>query len=266
VLTKPALDLMRERAVSPDAVAALGRPVVRRADIEALLAGGGDGDRRETTEVLSARQRAVARTVARSHATIPDAFVVMKVSATAMLRRQADISSTRKAFVGVPEQVVRAVGRLHATFPRFYCAVADDLSLTPAERADVGVTVDVGTGLLVPVVRDVASLDVVEIAQRLMSLRTRAMRGRINEADLAGSAVTLALHMDPGVILARPVIFPGQVCTLSLAALQHELISSGDGAVVDHPFVTVGMSYDHRVVNGRDACRYLTALREELEA
>lgn len=266
VITRPAQELMRERGLPADTVSGLGKPVIRRADVEAVLARRQDGPGDNPAEVLSDHQRAVARTVARSHASIPDAFVVMKVGAAALARRQAEIAAERRSFVGLPEQVIHAMGRLHRTFPRFYCLVGDDLSLSGSASADVGVTIDVGKGLLVPVVRDVAALDVVEIAQRLMRLRTRAMRGRITETDLAGPVITLALHMDPGVVSARPVIFPGQVCTLSLTSVQGELALSPDGTVVSREFFHVGMSFDHRIVNGRDACRYLTALREELEA
>jgi 2-oxoglutarate dehydrogenase E2 component (dihydrolipoamide succinyltransferase) len=278
LLTRPAQELMREHGIPVQAVAALGRPVIRRTDVETLLAEGApdavgtprSAGRPEpvSTEhpVLSPHQRAVARTVARSHATVPSAFLVMKISAEAVLRRQRELGETSRTFVGLPEQVITAVGVLHATFPRFYDAVADDLTLTPSPRADVGVTIDVGRGLLVPVVRDVAALEVTDVARRLMSLRAKAVRGRIGEPDLTGSAITMALHTDPGIVHARPVVFPGQVCTLSLTALQTELGLSNRGTPVARPFFCVGMAYDHRVVNGRDATRYLTALREELES
>ncbi|GAA0743777.1 2-oxo acid dehydrogenase subunit E2 [Dactylosporangium roseum] len=262
VVTRPARELMERHGIAIEAVAGLGKPVVKRTDVEGLVAGGGDGDR----ERLGPHQQAVARTVALSHATIPDAFVVVKVPAGRLLRRQAEIAGSHRAFVGLPEQVIKAVGQLHATFPRFYCTVNEDLSLSPAPRADIGVTVDVGTGLFVPVLRDVAGLEVPQIAERLLRLRVRALRGRITEADLAGSHLTVALHVDQGIVMAKPVVFPGQVCTLSLTAPQSELALAEDGTVVSHDYFHVGMSFDHRVVNGRDASRFLTALRAALDA
>nr|AKC92654.1 putative dehydrogenase [Amycolatopsis sp. SANK 60206] len=262
VLTRAAQELIADHGITAAAVASLGLRIVKASDIAALVASA-QAPRRAS---LSAHQLAVAATVSRSHATIPSAFTLMTVSAEAIKRRQQREGQAAKAFIGLAEFVIHAIGRLHADFPTVFASVHDDLSVESSETADVGVTVDVGTGLFVPVIRDVAALNAREIAGRLMEFRMRALRRSFRDADLAGGRLTLSIHSDPGVVFAQPIVFPGQTCTVSLAALQPQLSLSGDGSVVSEEIFHLGLAYDHRVFNGRDSSLFLTALRDLLEA
>ncbi len=127
-------------------------------------------------------------------------------------------------------------------------------------------TIDVGRGLFVPVIRDTDQLDLAGIAAALMNFRVRAMRRTMTDDDLNGGCITLTLHLEPGVVLARPVVFPGQTCALSLCAQQRELRLDSAGQVTCHEYFHLGIAYDHRVINGADAIRFLAAIRDELES
>lgn len=262
LITRAARELIEKHDIDMATVAALGLRVVKESDVAALAGAAGDPAR----TALSPHQRAVATAVSLSHAVIPAAFTVIKVSATALKHRQSTAGASAGAFIGLPELFVQSLAPLSAAFPRFFATVADDLSLEFSATADIGITIDTGTGLYVPVIRDAGALDVSALAARLMSFRVSAMRRTFHDSDLDGARITVSLHTDPGIVLAQPIVFPGQVCTLSMSALHPELRLDATGAIETHEFFTVGIAYDHRVVNGRDAVLFLSALRDALES
>lgn len=98
-----------------------------------------------------------------------------------------------------------------------------------------------------------------------MGFRATAMRDGFRAGELTGATVLLALHTEDDVSLAVPVVLPGTVCALSLAGRQRELDLDDPGGVVHRTVVKLGLAYDHRVVNGREAVALLVALRELLE-
>jgi 2-oxoglutarate dehydrogenase E2 component (dihydrolipoamide succinyltransferase) len=214
---------------------------------------------------VPAHQLAVARAVTRSHASIPAAFTVVKVPADSLLRQQEAISRETACFIGVTEFVIKAIALTAPAFPASLASVGDGLRITPAGPPDIGVTIDVGTGLYVPVIRAAATEGLTAISRRMMYLRTRAMRGRLSEDDLAGARITLTLHQVPGIVLARPIIYPGQTCAFSLTAPCPELSLGPSGQVTESVYVHLGLSYDHRALSGREAAGFLTAIRDRLQ-
>jgi 2-oxoglutarate dehydrogenase E2 component (dihydrolipoamide succinyltransferase) len=257
IVTGPAAELMAAEGVPMQAAAALGKKLIRRSDVEALLSRGPQAQARR----LPPHQLAVARAVGRSHAAIPAAFTVIKVPADELLNRcRADAAR----FTGITEHVIKAIAEAALAFPDCVAEVGDDLTITPAASIDVGISIDVGTGLHVPVIRAADTLSVAEIASAMMSFRTRAMRGRLSEHDLRAPRITLTLHTSPGIVFAQPIIYPGQACTLALGAVQTELTLDPAGRPAECGNFYLGLSYDHRVVNGRQAAEFLSAIRDRL--
>jgi 2-oxoglutarate dehydrogenase E2 component (dihydrolipoamide succinyltransferase) len=271
VVTRPAQALMDAHGLTADAVAGLGKGLIRRSDVAALITGAGSavgpaGGLASGPLSLPAHQQAVARAVSQSHASIPSAFTVIKVDAAELLRRQELAGRQAAGFIGIPEFVIKAVAGTSADFPVCFAGIGDDLTVTAAGSIDIGVTIDVGTGLYVPVIRAADTLDFAAIAARMMYFRTRAMRGQLSERDLAGPRLILSLHQARGIMLALPIIYPGQACTLSLAAVDQELRLGPSGQVTQHSYFYLGMCYDHRVINGREAAAFLSAVRDRLQA
>ncbi|WP_344929582.1 2-oxo acid dehydrogenase subunit E2, partial [Streptosporangium carneum] len=222
----------------------------------------GDADDAAGTHVLSRVQRAVARAVTTSHDTIPAAYTAMKFDVGPSLERARGLSREVRRPVGLAELFVQAVAALHPAFPLFFASVDGDR----ARRADaprVGVTFDMGEGLYVPVVRETGSLR--EIADALMRYRLAAAEGDFREKDLVGANIAVTLHTDADVVLAIPFIFPGTVCALAITSPQPELVLGEDGAVTARTVANIGLAYDHRLINGRDAALFLAALRTELQ-
>lgn len=244
VITEPARLAMAELGVAEEQVVALGLKVVRRADVEGL-----SGRAVPLTRV----QRAVGRAVSVSHQTIPAAYTVVRFDLTRALGRAAELTREVRRPVGIADLFVRALAGLHAEYPLFF-AVLDGERALLSDVPHVGVTFDVGEGLYVPVVRDPGGLSPKELATLLMRYRLKAAQGGFTDEELTGATITLTLHTEPDVVLAIPFVFPGQVCALALP-------EPGQDGTAD-----VGLAYDHRLVNGRDAALFLRALKNALEA
>ncbi|GAA3212634.1 2-oxo acid dehydrogenase subunit E2 [Dactylosporangium siamense] len=305
VITEPALRAMAERGIPVAAVRALGRKVVRVADLAALgpdvttpephvaalgphvaalgphvaalgphvagpevpdVAGpepdvSGGGRRVE----LTAAQRAVGVVVAESHRTVPAAFVAVKVPLDAAVEHARALTREHRRLVGVPELLIAAIGGLLATHPLCFARLVAPGVVHVPGTADVGVTIDVGKGLHVPVLRAVQATLVHDLATRLMAHRMTALRGTFRAGDLTGANILLALHTDDDVTHAVPVVLPGTSCAVSLAGRQTELFLGPGGAVAQRTVVQLGLAYDHRVLNGRDALAFLRDLSAALQ-
>jgi 2-oxoglutarate dehydrogenase E2 component (dihydrolipoamide succinyltransferase) len=256
IITAPAQALLDELGIPRARAYELGIKVVRRADVEAL----GEAPR---TQPLSRVQQAVGRAVSTSHSTIPAAYTAVKMDVGRALAHAAELTRQVKRPIGLAEIFVAAVAGLHERFPLFFAAIDGDRARLSA-AAHVGLTVDLGRGLYVPVVRDAAHLGMKELATRLMEFRVAAVEARFRPEDLDGANIAVTLHTDPDVCLAIPFVFPGQVCALAVTAPQPELVLDEAGAVASRTVANIGLAYDHRLINGRDAAAFLNALKEDL--
>lgn len=278
VISDAARSLAETHGVNEEELRSLGRTLIRTVDVQALVDAraaqpiGPAGDVADAAdaaegELLPARQRAVGAAVSESMRTIPAAAAYIKVLADAALARAELLAREQGGgFAGLAELLVKAVATLRPKHPMMFATLVGDGRVRRAETANVGVTLDLGRGLHVPVIHDAADLSVAQIAERLGRLRFKALRGGFAEAELAGANVLVALHNTGGIVLATPIVFPGQACAICLPDTQEELALSADGTVVTRRYVNLGLVYDHRLVNGRDAVVFLQDLRRLLEA
>ncbi|MEV0390931.1 2-oxo acid dehydrogenase subunit E2 [Nonomuraea sp. NPDC050643] len=267
VVTAPARALMDELGIGEEQVRALGRKVIRRADVTALAARDRPEDATEL--VMSPSQRRVADVVGRAHREVPAAYTVIRVDVEDALRLALELTPALRTLIGLPELLVRAVAGLIGRFEALFATPVAPGRLRRSATAHVGVTMDVGKGLYVPVVHDATHRSLGEISRTLMRHRLAAMRGAFTEEDLSGANIVVTLHNESTVTLAIPIVFPGHVCALSLAAPRKELVPSEDGPGGDFEarrIVHLGLAYDHRYVNGHDAVLFLDAIRTVLES
>ena len=260
-ITKAARDLMRQHGISAAQVAESGKKLVRVAEVEAIIRQGTAVA--ATGPALQRHQLAVARAVTRSHATIPGAFLALKVEAPWVT---VPDTSAQPATVtpGVAELVIGSVAATAGAFPVMFARVAEDLTLTSPESIDIGVTVDLGMGLTIPAIPAADSKNVGDIAVALMAMRMKARRGKLTNEDLGDPCIVVALEQEAGVAFSIPIVYPGNVCALSIGALAWEIVLGPAGQLVPRACFQLGISYDHRVVNGRDAALFASAIRDHL--
>ncbi|MGV4982174.1 2-oxo acid dehydrogenase subunit E2 [Streptomyces sp. NRAIS3] len=264
-LTEPARLLAQRHGIEPAALSRLGLRVVREADVRRLLSEASQ-DRKTRIHTPNRAQRAVAAAVSQSHREIPAAFTAVVVTVDSALATARELSERTGALIGLPELLVAVLGRLHGRFPLCYGTPTDEGTLLLPEEAHVGVTVDVGRGLFAPVVKNAGERTLDEIAGLLMDYRIKTMREAFQTDDLNGANILLSLNNNDDVLLAQPIVFPGQTCAVALAGTRREAVFADDGAVIPRSVAVVGLAYDHRFVNGSTAVEFLKAIKEGLES
>ncbi|HEU5333376.1 MAG TPA: 2-oxo acid dehydrogenase subunit E2 [Actinocrinis sp.] len=263
VITAPARALLERLGLGPDVFRDLDLKIVREADVRRLASA------RATASVpahtLGPFQQAVARTVIRAHQSIPAAYTVVKVDVGAALDEVKRQAAALRRLVGLPDLLIAAVASLHPSFPVFFASPTDDFTARLADEPNVGVTLDIGRGLFVPVVSHVGRLTFAELVEKVTEFRHAAVKGTLRERDLAGGNITVTLHNEPDVVLAIPIVFPGQTCALALGGAQPEVALAADGTPVVRTVAHIGLAYDHRFINGRDAVQFLRAVKQAME-
>jgi 2-oxoglutarate dehydrogenase E2 component (dihydrolipoamide succinyltransferase) len=262
VVTDAARALIDGHHISDETLRTLGKRVIKATDVERLIAAVAPAEERH---IPSRAQRAVAATVSLSHATIPAAGLVIKVDIDAALAFLRRFGERDQAMFGPAELMVAAVAALRPQYPLFFACLADDGTATVSAGAHVGVTLDLGNGLYVPVIRDADQRRLIEIAERLMEFRIKALRGEFRSEELAGGSIAISLNDEPAVVFAQPLILPPMVCMLTLCAVQAEVYLDPAGAPRERRYLHVGLAYDHRLINGQDAAGFLGALKTLLE-
>lgn len=272
ILSDAARTLAQDHGIRTEQLRTLGKRVVKASDVQRLIdqgfmdqgaasvaAGASAASADAVVVSLSPRQRAVAAVVSEAHRTIPAAFAAIAV----------DLTVFRATRGGAPyslvELLVKAIAARHADFPLFFATSGADHTLTLASAANVGVTVDVGTGLFIPVLKDAARRPIADLADDLMDFRVSALRQNFRQDAFADEAITLSLHNDPDIILAAPIVHPGRTCVVTLCAERSEVALAEASMPFARPVTTVAVTYDHRYLNGRDAVRFLTAVKQDLE-
>lgn len=160
----------------------------------------------------------------------------------------------------------------------FVKATVDALKLIPQVNAevrgtdivyrnycDIGVAVGGGKGLVVPVLRDAQNMTFAEIEQVIADFARRAESNQLKPEDLEGGTFTISNGGIYGSLLSTPIINPPQSGILGMHAIQQRPVAR-DGAVMIRPMMYVALTYDHRIVDGREAVTFLKRIKECVES
>ena len=129
---------------------------------------------------------------------------------------------------------------------------------------DIGVAVGVEQGLVVPVLRDADRLSFAEIEKTIAALGHRARDGRLSIADLSGGTFTISNGGVYGSLLSTPILNPPQSGILGMHKIERRPVAIGDKIEI-RPMMYVALSYDHRLVDGREAVTFLVRVKECVE-
>jgi 2-oxoglutarate dehydrogenase E2 component (dihydrolipoamide succinyltransferase) len=159
----------------------------------------------------------------------------------------------------------------------FVKAVVDALKAQPALNAEIrdnnivyrhyyhiGIAVSSKKGLVVPVLRSADRLSFAEIEQAIGDFGKRASANKLDPTDLEGGTFTITNGGIFGSLLSTPIVNPPQSGVLGMHAIQDRPIAL-NGEVVIHPMMYVALTYDHRLVDGREAVTFLVRIKEALE-
>jgi 2-oxoglutarate dehydrogenase E2 component (dihydrolipoamide succinyltransferase) len=128
----------------------------------------------------------------------------------------------------------------------------------------IGVAVSTDKGLMVPVVRDADQLSLAQIEARIAELATKARDGKITVPDLQGGTFTITNGGIFGSLLSTPILNPPQSAILGMHTIQKRPVALADEVVI-RPMMYLALSYDHRLIDGRDAVLFLIRVKECIE-
>ncbi|HKF00388.1 MAG TPA: dihydrolipoamide acetyltransferase family protein, partial [Actinomycetes bacterium] len=261
----PAEPSRREAAGRPAAPAAGAAPV----QAVPLPAGV-----REQVVKASRTRRIIAERMVASKRTSAHLTTAVEIDMTDVMRLRARVKDAFKAREGVglsplPFSVLALVAAIRE-FPTFNSALDEDFNHHIYADVNLGVAVDTPKGLFVPVVRGIDRMNLAGIARAIADVARRTRDGRINPDELSGSTITVTNTGSVGAVWDTPIINQPNVCILATPAIVKR------PAVIDHPelgeIIAVRhlqygiLTYDHRVVDGADAARFLGKIKQVLEA
>lgn len=227
---------------------------------------------RGRTEKMSRLRQVIAERMINSLSTSAQLTTVVEVDVTrvaALRARAKDDFLTRNGtrltflpfFVAAATEALKAHPKLNATI--------DGKDVTYHDVEHVGIAVDTPRGLLVPVVRNAGDLNIPGLARRINDLAARTRENKVNPDELSGSTFTITNTGSGGALFDTPIINQPEVAILGLGAIQKQprVIKDADGGdvIAIRSVCYLSLSYDHRLVDGADAARYLMAVKRRLE-
>jgi 2-oxoglutarate dehydrogenase E2 component (dihydrolipoamide succinyltransferase) len=229
-------------------------------------APGADG-RREERVRMSRRRRTIARRLveAQQTAAMLTTFNEADMSAVVGLRKRRRESFKAAHGVGLGFMsffVKAAIGALKA-FPRLNAEIQGD-EIVLKRYYDIGMAIGADEGLVVPVLRDADRMAFAEIERAIEGYVQKARDGSLSLDDLRGGTFTITNGGVFGSLLSTPILNPPQVGILGLHKIEDRPIAQ-EGQVVIRPMMYLALSYDHRIVDGREAVQFLARLKQLIE-
>jgi 2-oxoglutarate dehydrogenase E2 component (dihydrolipoamide succinyltransferase) len=256
-------------SVAAAARAPAAAPARPAAAVSAMQPSGSHvaGSREERFVMISPiRQRIAERLVSAQHeAALLTTFNEVDMSAVMALRGKfKDVFNERYGvklgfmsfFVRAAVEALRAVPQVNAEFREPHIVYRD--------YYDIGIAVGGGKGLVVPVIRNAETMSFAQIEQRIGDFARRAADNKLKLEELQGGTFTISNGGVYGSMLSTPIINPPQSGILGLHAIQDRPMAV-NGQVVIRPMMYLALTYDHRLVDGREAVTFLKRIKDTIE-
>jgi 2-oxoglutarate dehydrogenase E2 component (dihydrolipoamide succinyltransferase) len=270
-------DVLRhlEEAPRPEATpasiapAALAPPVAMEeaAPTPAAAPAGAAGAREEEAVPMSRLRRRVAERLvqAQQSAALLTTFNEIDMSAVRALRQahQEAFQQRHQVKLGIMSFFVKAVIEALKQIPELNAEVRGT-DIVYRNYYDIGIAVGGGRGLVVPVLRNAERLSFAAIETAIADFARRAQANRLTLDELQGGTFTISNGGVYGSLLSTPIVNPPQSGVLGLHAIQDRPVAR-DGQVVVRPMMYVALTYDHRIVDGREAVTFLRHVKTGVE-
>lgn len=169
-------------------------------------------------------------------------------------------NGTRLGFMGF---FVKASTEALQRFPQVNASI-DGSDIIYHGYQDIGVAVSSDRGLVVPVLRNAENLSMAEIENKIAEYGVRAKAGKLTMDEMTGGTFTLTNGGVFGSLQSTPILNPPQAAILGMHAIKERPVAE-HGEVVIRPMMNLALSYDHRLIDGRDAVQFLVAIKEMIE-
>ena len=231
-----------------------------------VVSASGDESRTVRKKLSPLRRKIATQLVmAQQTAAILTTFNECDMSAVMALRKELQEEFTKKHGVklGFMSFFIKAVVDALQAIPSINSRI-DGEDLVTSTVYDIGVAVGTERGLIVPVVRDCDRLSFADIESRLAGYATKAREGKISLEDLKGGVFTISNGGTYGSLLSTPILNPPQSGILGMHKIQERPVVI-KGQIVARPMMYLALSYDHRVVDGKEAVTFLVRVKDCIE-
>ncbi|MDK1361091.1 2-oxo acid dehydrogenase subunit E2 [Arthrobacter sp. zg-Y1219] len=228
-----------------------------------------------TTARLPRMRRIIASRMTESLRIAAQLTAVQEADVTAVAELRNRVKGSFLEVEGAPLSYlpffIRALVEAGQEFPRFNASIDETgTQVTYHAGVHVGIAVDTPRGLVVPVLRDAQAMSIPEIARGVAALAGRVREGLAGPDELTGSTITLSNIAGAGTLTDTPIINYPEVAILGTGAVvrRPRVVAADDGteSILIRSVCSLPLTYDHRLIDGADAGRFLAAIRRRLEA
>ncbi len=233
---------------------------------QALVSSGDDYRQEEIVPMTTMRRRIAERLVeAQQTAAMLTTFNEVDMGEVMALRKRYQDEFVKKYDIklGFMSFFVKACVDALKQFPAVNAEIREKNAVY-RNYCDIGVAVGGGKGLVVPVIRDAERLSFSQIEQTIRDFGARAQKNTIKLEELQGGTFTITNGGVYGSLMSTPILNPPQSGILGLHGIQDRPVAK-DGQVVIRPMMYIALTYDHRIVDGREAVTFLRRVKEAIE-
>ena len=275
-ITPLAKKVMEENDLSVDDVIS-GLRRLKREDVEVSMHAGGGTlsgglrkpvSREMRSERLSSLRRKLSERLVsvKNETAMLTTFNEVDMKPIMDLRKKYQPNFTEKHGIklGMMSFFLKACAIALQEFPNVN-AMMDGENLVTYDYADISVAVSAPKGLMVPVIRNVESLGLAEIERAIADVAEKARKGRLSIPEMTGGTFTITNGGVFGSMMSTPIINPPQSAILGMHNILERPVAV-EGQVVIRPMMYVALSYDHRVIDGKDSVGFLLRVKRLLES
>lgn len=278
--------MVDENGLNPAAITGTGKDGrLTKADVKAALASGSaktvsapapvtsaapaprSDDVREERVPMSRLRRIIASRLkdAQNNAAMLSTFNEVDMTEVMALRAEYkdDFEKNHGARLGFMGFFVKAVITALEEFPAVNAEIHGE-DIIYKNFANIGVAVGTPQGLVVPVLKDAQNMSLADIEKQVTSFGQRARDGKLTPADMAGGSFTISNGGVYGSLLSTPILNPPQSGILGMHKIQKRPVAIGDKVEI-RPMMYLALSYDHRIIDGREAVSFLVRVKESIE-
>ncbi|WP_235750662.1 2-oxoglutarate dehydrogenase, E2 component, dihydrolipoamide succinyltransferase [Nigerium massiliense] len=257
-----------------DAAEAAKKPQAPAAAQSAPSAPAPQSAKAGTTEKVTRLRATIARRMKESLEVSAQLTATVEVDLTAISRIRAQVKDDFKAREGVSLSYLPFISKAAVEglrqFPKLNATIDTEAGqITYAASEDLGIAVDTEKGLLVPVIKDAGDLTVAGLAKRIGDLGARTRANKVGPDELTGGTFTITNYGSAGTLMDTPIINQPQVAILGTGAMVKRPVVISDPELGDiiavRDMMYLSLTYDHRLVDGADAARYLSFVKARLE-
>ena len=264
-----------EAAAAPPAPSAAPAAAPAAPAAPAAAAAPSGPSKRGTTEKMTRLRATIAKRMVESLQVSAQLTATVEVDFTAISKLRARAKDDFRAREGVGLSylpfICKAVCEGLKQFEKINATIDTEAgTISYADGVHLGIAVDTEKGLLVPVVRDAGDLGLAGLAKKIGDLAARTRASKVAPDELAGGTFTVTNYGSAGTLMDTPIINQPQVAILGTGALVKRPMVISEKALGDiiaiRDIMYLSMSYDHRLVDGADAARFLSFVKARLEA